>query len=158
MKDTVDIGSYDPPSIPHLLSEIRDILADIRTNGGSLSSAEPEDGVPSVRDGDVVIREVSVPDPDNERLTALVFELANLLDQWRHAPIFTDVAAYGAWLQSIGPLVDAAIEKVEGGPVQDQTVDGDVSVKRKPKIALDDEVGPMGVYIRPKIKPRRKKQ
>jgi len=132
MNETVDIGSYDPPSIPHLLAEIRDILADIRTNGGSLPAAAPAGGVPSVRDGDVVIREVSVPDPDNERLTALVFELAGLLDQWRHAPMFTDVAAYGAWLQSIGPLVDAAIEKVADGPLEENTV-GPRKPRRKKK-------------------------
>ncbi len=114
-------------TIPDLLAEIRNILADIRENGGSLTAATPADGVPAVR-------VVTAPDPENEHLQELVFELAGLLEEWRRQPVFNVLSEYGAWMSGLGPRVDAALDKV-----------------------VAPTHGPLGVRIPEPKKPRRKK-
>jgi hypothetical protein len=98
---------YEGPGIHAILDDIRSILRDMKDGSGSLSAAMPADG------GRIPVRVVSAPDPENEKLWERVFELTGLLEEWRRAPLFTDTEKYVAWLQAIGPRVDAAIEKVE---------------------------------------------
>lgn len=123
LPDTVDLN--DSPSIYSILSDIRGILSDMKDGSGSLSPAMPGDG------GRTPVRVVSAPDPENEKLWEVVFELAGLLEQWRRAPVFTDVEKYGAWLQEIGPRVDAALRKVELSETQPFLTETATTKRRK---------------------------